>query len=279
MKRNAFAVILLFFCVLVARGDDKVFKVLAIGNSFSVDAVEQNLYELAAAQGKTLLIGNAYIGGCSINSHWKNIQTGAPDYSYRKGVNGIFDELPKQKLSDIVKDEDWDLITLQQASHYSGQLDTYVDLANLKEEVKKIAKNPNVKFAFHMTWAYQQNSTHKAFVNYDKNQMVMYNAICRAIDSATRDVDIKDIIPCGRAIQIGRGMVGDTLTRDGYHLSLSMGRYIAACTWCEYLTGKSVVGNPYRPDGMSPEIALKAQTAAHKAMRHVRKALRKGETE
>ena len=39
----------------------KVIKVLTIGNSFSQDAVEQYLYELAAAQGDSLIIGNAYI--------------------------------------------------------------------------------------------------------------------------------------------------------------------------------------------------------------------------
>ena len=47
----------------------KVLKVLAIGNSFSQDAVEQYLYELAAAQGDSLIIGNAYIGGCPIERH------------------------------------------------------------------------------------------------------------------------------------------------------------------------------------------------------------------
>ena len=33
-------------------------KVLAIGNSFSEDAVEQNLYDIAAAAGKDIIIGN-----------------------------------------------------------------------------------------------------------------------------------------------------------------------------------------------------------------------------
>ncbi len=279
MRRNVLAAIFLLLFVLVVRGEDKVFKVLAIGNSFSVDAVEQNLYELAAAQGKDLMIGNAYIGGCSINAHLQYLKTGAPNYSYRKGINGKFEEYASQRLADIIKNEDWDLITLQQSSPQSGQLDKYVNMNELKDGVKSIAKNPNVRFAFHMTWAYQQNSTHSAFVNYESNQKVMYRSICKAVNSATRNAGIKDIIPCGRAIQIAREMVGDTLTRDGYHLALKMGRYVAACTWCEYLTGKSVEGNPYRPSGMSEETARKAQAAAHKAMRHLRRALRQCETE
>ena len=38
-----------------------VVKILAIGNSFSADAVEQELYGLFAAEGKKVIIGNLYI--------------------------------------------------------------------------------------------------------------------------------------------------------------------------------------------------------------------------
>lgn len=36
-------------------------RILAIGNSFSQDAVEQNLYEICAAAGQQVIIGNMYI--------------------------------------------------------------------------------------------------------------------------------------------------------------------------------------------------------------------------
>lgn len=278
MRKFVLLLIAFLFSVFSVKAADDVLKVLAIGNSFSVDAVEQNLYELAAAQGKKLLIGNAYIGGCSIDSHWEFIQSNAEKYAYRKIVDGKKTNKPKQNLTDIIKDEDWDIITLQQASHFSGQYGTYSNLKNLKERVKSLATNPKVRFAFHMTWAYQQNSTHDGFKNYDNNQTVMYRSICKAVNHAMHEVGIIDVIPSGRAIQIAREMVGDTLTRDGYHLSYVMGRYIAACTWCEFLTGKSVVGNGYRPAGLSAEAAKNAQQAADKAFRHVKKALRKGET-
>lgn len=38
-------------------------KILAIGNSFSADAVEQELYGLFEAVGQKVVIGNMYIGG------------------------------------------------------------------------------------------------------------------------------------------------------------------------------------------------------------------------
>ena len=75
--------VLLFFVCVVSLPAQKVLKVLAIGNSFSVDAIEQNLYELAHAQGDSLVIGNAYIGGCTIDRHWENTYNGKTDYSSR----------------------------------------------------------------------------------------------------------------------------------------------------------------------------------------------------
>ena len=48
-------------------------KVLAIGNSFSEDAVEQHLSGLARAEGLNVIICNMYIGGCSFERHVKNL--------------------------------------------------------------------------------------------------------------------------------------------------------------------------------------------------------------
>ena len=42
---------------------DSIVRVLAIGNSFSQDAVEQYLWELAQEAGVKMIIGNAYRGG------------------------------------------------------------------------------------------------------------------------------------------------------------------------------------------------------------------------
>ena len=65
MKKFALLLLVVYHLSLITA-DAKVVKVLAIGNSFSQDAVEQYLYELAAAQGDSLVIGNAYIGGAPL---------------------------------------------------------------------------------------------------------------------------------------------------------------------------------------------------------------------
>ena len=121
-------------------------------------------------------------------------------------------------------------------------------------------------FLLFMTWAYACNATHPGFATYGKNQVKMYQAILQAVHQATADNHIDRIIPSGIAIQRARAVLGDTLNRDGYHLSYTVGRYTAACTWCEFLTGKSVVGNTYRPSSVSATDAMIAQYAAHQAM-------------
>ena len=66
MKHALLTLLLLISVTLSA----KTIRVLAIGNSFSEDAVEQYLYELCAENGDQLIIGNAYRGGQGLESHW-----------------------------------------------------------------------------------------------------------------------------------------------------------------------------------------------------------------
>ena len=63
---------------------DGTIRLLAIGNSFSADAVEQELYPLFAAAGKKIVIGNLYIAGCPLEKHASNAASDAAAYSYRK---------------------------------------------------------------------------------------------------------------------------------------------------------------------------------------------------
>ena len=53
--KKAILFLLFIFHLSLITSDAKVVKVLAIGNSFSQDAIEQYLYELARAQGDSLV--------------------------------------------------------------------------------------------------------------------------------------------------------------------------------------------------------------------------------
>ena len=60
-------------------------------------------------------------------------------------------------------------------------------------------------------------------------------------------------------------VLGDTFNRDGYHLEVNYGRFTAACTWFEALTGKDATANPYKPSTVSDSQARVAKAAAHAA--------------
>lgn len=273
MKQYKIVVICMCILLLLAGGtyaQQKTVRILAIGNSFSQDAVEQYLHELAEAEGISTIIGNMFIGGCSLERHVKNARDNAPAYAYRKiGTDGKKREKGKMSLETVLADEDWDYVSLQQASPFSGMYETYeASLPELIEYVK--ARLPKkTKLMLHQTWAYASTSRHSGFKNYNCNQLTMYQAIADAVKKAAKANKIKIVIPSGTAIQNARtSFIGDHLNRDGYHLDVKIGRYTAACTWFERIFKHNVVGNPYAPEGLDEARKAVAQKAAHAAVKH-----------
>ena len=257
---------LLFYLFTFLPLSAKVIKVLAIGNSFSQDAVEQYLYELAHAQGDSLVIGNAYIGGCSIDRHYTNLVKDSALYAYRKIVGGVRSERRKWTLKKILRDEQWDIISLQQASQLTGDPESFRNLPLLKRLVQSYTTNFHVEFVWHMTWAYAEDFKSPLFYPYDNNQRKMYSYIVSTMLTVMPTISYPRIIPTGTAIQLVRLRMGDILNRDGMHLSYTLGRYTAACTWCEFLTGRIVDGNSYYPATISESEAQICQEEAHEAV-------------
>ena len=102
---------------------------------------------------------------------------------------------------------------------------------------------------------------------YNSDQAQMYQSIVKTSREAARKLASKESSPREPPIQNRRSsFIGDRFCRDGYHLSLDLGRYTAACTWFEFLTGKSVVGNPFSPRTITPLEATTVQRAAHEAV-------------
>lgn len=256
-------------------GQADTLKVLAIGNSFSEDAIEQHLSPLVRAEGVKAIICNMYIGGCSIERHVKNLRGDIPDYRYRKfDADGKMTEAWGYTLEKVLAEEEWDYISLQQVSQDSGMPESYALLPELVEFVKARVPEDAV-IMFHQTWAYAPGSNHGGFVNYDRDQMKMYEAIVRTVSQEAPKVGIDLIIPSGTAVQNARtSALGPDLTRDGFHLSFTHGRYIAACTWLEAVFGVNPEGNTYCPEGMTVEECRLAQKAAHKAVRKPSKVTR-----
>ncbi len=232
----------------------KTLKVLAFGNSFSIDAMEY-LYGICKDAGvENIVLGNLHIGGCSIDRHVKNIEENIDDYTYYKNTSGSWMRNNMFTAKEAIEQEDWDIITIQQAPEVICIASSYTQLGTLINYIK--STKPNATIMWHMTWSYAKSCKLASFKNYNKDQMTMYNAIInttKQIILPNRNIDY--IIPVGTTIQNMRtSYLGDTLNRnDGYHLNVGLGRYTAALTWYSVLTGGSIDNINYIPDKY-PEI-------------------------
>ena len=133
-------------------------KILSIGNSFSMDA-HHYLHDLAKSAGVNVECYNLYIGGCYLKLHWENFMTKARDYEL--WINGKYDHMIS--LNEALEMEEWDIITLQQASGSSPKWETYEPyLSNLYQVVTAIC--PNSEIFIHKTWAYEKLDYRKIFL-------------------------------------------------------------------------------------------------------------------
>ena len=230
----------------------KPIHILAVGNSFSVDAMQKHMFKVLESLGyDEIILGNLYVAGCSIDTHWSNVSGKKKAYEYyeTRPNNGQWKTIRNVTADKAFETVEWDVITVQQASPDSGRSGTFGNLSKLVAWLKE--KSPNATILYHMTWAYQKDSTHWAFpAYYGSDQARMYNDIITATrDKAAKTEGIKGVIPVGTAIQnLRTSSLGDTLTSDGHHLLDSYGDYTAAVTWAAYITGVDANKVTYRPD-------------------------------
>lgn len=215
-------------------------KILSIGNSFSQDA-QRYLYKLAKNRGEFFKTVNLFIGGCPLRTHYINCLEDKAEYSFEFNGErtGLFVSIKQALISD-----EWDVVTLQQASYYSAKFETYSPYAEyLYDYVKKYC--PHAKIYIHQTWAYEDGSDRlKNLAGYETAKD-MLNDVCASYDKMAKLVKADGIIPCGRAmfnaIKNGIGKIH----RDTFHASLGAGRYLLALTWYKALTGKDITNDEF----------------------------------
>ncbi|MCD8353452.1 MAG: DUF4886 domain-containing protein, partial [Clostridiales bacterium] len=215
------------------------FRILVIGNSYSVDTT-QYLYRIASAAGYDVVVGNLQLGSTTLANHWSYAQDDSAVYTYRKDTSDNWEtigETHSAAMSTAVQDEDWDIIFFQQqsvaagvsSSFYNTSGDNYLTL--LSDYVTGLCSNADVKIGYLMTWAHEDDSDDSYCVKkFDGDQLTMYNAICSVTQTkvaASGAVDL--IVPVGTAVQnVRSSYMGDTLNRDNKHLSYGLGRWLAA---------------------------------------------------
>ena len=219
--------------------DDGAFKVLLIGNSFSQDTCYLS-FQAAKAMGiEDVKIANLYIGAGSISDHIYRHKQGATATFQQSTSKGSWSST-SATLETAVKSDNWDFIVLQQVSSLSGEAYSFESANELVDIIEPMC--PSARLAWNMTWAYQSTFDDARFDRYDRDQAKMYQAIVSATQSKIVTNDrIEIVVPTGTVIQnVRSSYIGDTLTRDGYHLNESLGRQIASLALVHTLTGVSI---------------------------------------
>lgn len=207
-------------------------KVLAIGNSFSHNATVY-FNEISELLKRDIKVTNLYIPGCTLEKHASLIGTSDKPYEYQCGK----EVLKMVNLEEALEETDWDIITVQQASDFSGvieKLEPY--LSKILDYIK--IKRPQSKIYYHQTWSYDSNSEHPAFMIYDSNQSIMDSRIFDLSIHVSKHYNLP-IINVGEKMANLRQLplfINGNITADGYHLLDPLPRYVAALVWLKTLS-------------------------------------------
>lgn len=213
----------------------KAIQVLSIGNSFSQNA-QKYLHDLAKSEGVQIETVNLMIGGCSLATHFRNMVGDKREYTLE--VNGHQASGFKTSIKEALTARDWDYVTLQQASHFSYQEDTYYPYINkLAEYVREFC--PKAKILIHQTWGYLTGSeriVQHGFADYDD----MFAAVKPCYDRAYKEIQADGILPSGTAFQYALQHGVEKVHGDAIHANLGVGCFILALVWYACLTGNDV---------------------------------------
>lgn len=238
-------------------------KVLAIGNSFSSDAMRY-LHSIAEAAGDDIKTVNLFIGGCPLSRHYVNMHNDAAEYDFE--FNGERTGI-KVSIRQALQSDIWDVVTFQQVSSQSVDYETYQPYLKALAEYARIYA-PKAEFMMHRTWAYEQGSKRlKDEMGYS-DQYDMFKDLRKAYKQAAESLGNVKIIPCAEAFQNLIKEGASHIHRDTFHASLGLGRYTLGLVWYEMLTQKSCIGNTFRKfdEPIEENEILLAQKCAHKAV-------------
>ena len=215
-------------------------KILSIGNSFSQDA-QRYLHRLAKQDGTDIKTVNLFISGCPLRKHYLNMLDDNAAYAFE--FNGESTGL-KVSIHQALVSDNWDVVTLQQASSLSGVAETYSPyLEELAAYVRQYC--PHAKIFIHQTWAYEDGSEKLRALSLFATAKEMLAAVCDAYDAAAQKICADGIIPCGKAMMAATELGIEKIHRDTYHASLGAGRYLLALCWYKTLTGRDISSNAF----------------------------------
>ena len=247
----------------------KEIKILGLGNSYSNDTFWM-LKDIAESAGYKVTVGISHLSGGSLSQVYDAINGNGTVTTYNKFTAGGLNARTNFNARDIITDEDWDYIIMQQASTTAKDYSTYQPaLGNLVSYLKANATNSSVKLGMNMPWV---RPISNSSIGTPEKQLEVNADIVNACQQAMFDESLDIFIPTGTAVMNGRSneylaQVSDELTRDGSHLDEGIGRYLAALTAFNAIFGEVADGNiTYSPSGANNFHSYLSKISAKKAV-------------
>lgn len=213
-------------------------KILAIGNSFSENA-NRYFHDIAHACGVFQKNVNLCIGGCSLSRHYRNIMGNVEAYDFQ--FNGVSTDLTVS-MDKILLSDNWDYITIQQASYESFDWQKYEPyIRALAEHIRLLC--PGAKLGIHETWAYSNIERLNKFGF--ENPMAMYEKVKECYVKAAKAIDADFYIPSGEIMMEGMKHGLNVHADDGSHAG-TLGEYMLGLAWNSVLNKKNASGNTFR---------------------------------
>ena len=200
-----------------SKGKPNELKVLMIGNSFSISCLD-HLPKVALSCGVDLDLASLYIGGCSMERHWENIQKAETDSGfrpyrfdlYRNGGETV--KKGARNIQEALKSEAWDVVTIQQASRESFRKETFSPYGDkIVETIRRYA--PNAKIVVQETWSYTPWDKRLAKWKIDQNEMYEKLHAAYGEFAAQRGFEL---IPMGTAVQEWRRRLPVRYTENSF---------------------------------------------------------------
>lgn len=244
---------LIFASSSVQRAATDTIRVLTIGNSFA-DNASQYLREITqSVEGFHIVIGSANIGGSSLDKH--------ADYIKKSEQDSTFKPYRDKSLKDMLLQEKWDVVTIQQVSHMSYKSETYQPYA---DEIVDFVNtySPDAKIYIHQTWAYAPDCERLEGFGITSDQM--YKGLKKNYKTLAKHYN-SPILKSGDAFNRASKAYNIDLwtAEDRFHAN-SNGEYLAGCVWFSELFNVSAKKIQFVPEGMSNETAALLRNAASK---------------
>ena len=301
----------LVFGAVTIQVAGKDLKVLMIGNSFSACLFKYFPVVVNSVPGHSLELTSAHIPGCSLEQHSLNLKEGETDAEKKPYYCYVWYSSPKKKtqknrgtLNELLKNNQYDIITIQQASPKSWDYTTFQPFA--EEVIAYVRKyQPKAEIVVQQTWSYRcdhPNLKPNPKACWDFDQTGMYERIRDAYAKLAQTGKFR-VIPTGDAVQLFRKytpvkfrpetgkleypalpsyageVVGSgswkknkktgkmKLYVDRFHLNPD-GQYLQACLWFAALYGEPVSKIRFVPEGMKTELRDLLRKCAQEALDH-----------